>query len=318
MTASYLSLQLFNGLVNGSFYALLSLGLAVVFGMLRVVNFAHSILYTLGAFVAYVLLQLAGVPFWMSLLLAPAVVGLLGVILERTLISRLYAVDPLYNFLLTFGLTLVLQVALRLRFGVQGQPYGTPPGLSGVANLGAVVYPTYRLFVILFAVAICVGVWLIIERTRVGMVIRAATEKPELTRALGIDVDRWVTPVFGFAVALAALAGVLPDVFSDDTVVRERAHDVWWIFVATMPANGAVFALDGILIGAGDTRYLMWSMLAAGLLVYVPVALLVLALDWGIVGVWCGFLGLIAVRLATCGARFAGRRWAVTGAPARA
>jgi branched-chain amino acid transport system permease protein len=206
---SYLSLQLFNGLVNGSFYALLSLGLAVVFGMLRVVNFAHSILYTLGAFVAYVLLQQAGVSFWISLLLAPAVVGVLGMVLERTLISRLYAVGPLYNFLLTFGLTLVLQDALRLRFGMQGQPYGTPPGLSGATNLGAVVYPTYRLFVILFALAICVAVWFVIERTRVGMVIRAATEKPELTRALGIDVDRWVTPVFGFAVALAALAGVL-------------------------------------------------------------------------------------------------------------
>lgn len=209
MNPSYFSLQLFNGLVNGSFYALLSLGLAVVFGMLRVVNFAHSILYTLGAFVAYILLQLVGVPFWLSLLLAPLVVGLLGILLERALIRRLYAVDPLYNFLLTFGLTLVLQDALRLRFGVQGQPYGTPPGLTGTVNLGALVYPTYRMFVILFAVAVCLAVWFIIERTRIGMVIRAATERPELTRALGINVDRWVTPVFGFAVALAALAGVM-------------------------------------------------------------------------------------------------------------
>jgi branched-chain amino acid transport system permease protein len=209
MNVSYLALQLFNGLVNGSFYALLSLGLAVVFGMLRVVNFAHSILYTLGAFVAYVLLQQAGVPFWISLFVAPAAVGVLGVLLERTLIARLYSVDPLYNFLLTFGVTLVLQDALRLRFGMQGQPYGIPPGLGGVTNLGAVVYPTYRLFVILFAVAVSVGVWLIIERTRIGMVVRAATEKPDLTRALGINVDRWLTPVFGFAVALAALAGVL-------------------------------------------------------------------------------------------------------------
>ncbi|GAC1316132.1 MAG: branched-chain amino acid ABC transporter permease [Chloroflexota bacterium] len=209
MNVSYIGLQLFNGLVNGSFYALLSLGLAVVFGMLRVVNFAHSILYTLGAFVAYVLLLQAGVPFWVSLLLSPLVVGLLGVLLERTLIRRLYNADPLYNFLLTFGVTLVLQDALRLRFGMQGQPYGTPPGLGGTVNLGAFVYPTYRLFVIVFAVAVCIAVWFIIERTRIGMVVRAATEKPELTRALGINVDRWITPVFGFAVALAALAGVL-------------------------------------------------------------------------------------------------------------
>jgi branched-chain amino acid transport system permease protein len=209
MNLGYLGLQLFNGLVNGSFYALLSLGLAVVFGMLRVVNFAHSVLYTLGAFVAYVLLQQAGIPFWVSLLVAPVTVAVIGMLLERTLISRLYSVDPLYNFLLTFGVTLVLQDALRLRFGMQGQPYGIPPGLGGVVNLGLVVYPTYRLFVIVFAVAVSVAVWLIIERTRIGMVVRAATEKPDLTRALGIDVDRWITPVFGFAVALAALAGVL-------------------------------------------------------------------------------------------------------------
>jgi branched-chain amino acid transport system permease protein len=209
MNLGYLGLQLFNGLVNGSFYALLSLGLAVVFGMLRVVNFAHSVLYTLGAFVAYVLLQQAGIPFWVSLLVAPVTVAVIGMLLERTLISRLYSVDPLYNFLLTFGVTLVLQDALRLRFGMQGQPYGIPPGLGGVVNLGLVVYPTYRLFVIVFAVAVSVAVWLIIERTRIGMVVRAATEKPDLTRALGINVDRWITPVFGFAVALAALAGVL-------------------------------------------------------------------------------------------------------------
>jgi branched-chain amino acid transport system permease protein len=209
MNVGYLGLQLFNGLVNGSFYALLSLGLAIVFGMLRVVNFAHSVLYTLGAFVAYVLLQQVGVSFWVSLLVAPLIVALIGMLLERTLISRLYAVDPLYNFLLTFGVTLVLQDALRLRFGMQGQPYGIPPGLGGVANFGVIVYPTYRLFVIVFALAVCVGVWLIIERTRIGMVVRAATEKPDLTRALGINVDRWITPVFGFAIALAALAGVL-------------------------------------------------------------------------------------------------------------
>ena len=208
MDPAYLALQVFNGLVNGSFYAVLSLGLAIVFGMLRVVNFAHGAFYMLGAFGAYLLLQ-AGVGFWPALVLAPIGVALLGMLLERTLIRRLYVLDPLYNFLLTFGITLILQDGMRLRFGVQGQPYGVPPELTGATNLGVLFYPTYRLFVIVFAVIICVAVWYILERTRIGMVVRAATEKPDLTRALGVNVDRWITPVFGFGVALAALGGVL-------------------------------------------------------------------------------------------------------------
>ncbi|HEY8691128.1 MAG TPA: branched-chain amino acid ABC transporter permease [Chloroflexota bacterium] len=202
-------IQLFNGLVNGSFYALLSLGLAVIFGMLRVVNFAHGAFYMLGAFAAYVLLQQAHVNFWWAIVAAPLAVGLLGMVAERTLIRRLYALDPLYNFLLTFGLTLFVQDVVRLRYGVQGQPYGSPPGLSGATVLGTFAFPNYRLFVIVFSLAACTLVWYLIERTRVGMVVRAATERPSLTRALGVDVDRWITPVFGFGIALAALAGVL-------------------------------------------------------------------------------------------------------------
>lgn len=209
MSLGYLSVQIFNGLVNGSFYALLSLGLAVIFGMLRVVNFAHGALYMLGAFIAYVLLQDFGVGFWPALLLAPLLVGLLGMLLERSLFRRLYSLDPLYNFLLAFGIALMLQDAMRLRFGIQGKPYGTPPGLAGVANLGLVAFPNYRLFVIVFSLLVCVAVWYAIERTRLGMVVRAATEKPDLTRALGVNVDRWITPVFGFGIALAALGGVL-------------------------------------------------------------------------------------------------------------
>lgn len=202
-------IQLFNGLVNGSFYALLSLGLAVIFGMLRVVNFAHGAFYMLGAFAAYILLQQYQVNFWWALLIAPAAVGVLGMLAERTLIRRLYSLDPLYNFLLTFGLTLFIQDVVRLRYGVQGNPYGTPPGLAGATVFGTFAFPNYRLFVIIFSVVACVLVWFVIERTRVGMVVRAATERPMLTRALGVDVDRWITPVFGFGIALAALAGVL-------------------------------------------------------------------------------------------------------------
>ena len=205
----YVALQLFNGLVNGSFYALLSLGLAVIFGMMRVVNFAHGAFYMLGAFVAYLLLQQLGVPFWPALVIAPLILGAAGMALERLLLRRLHGLDPLYGFLFTFGLTVLIQDAMRLRFGLQGQPYATPAELAGSVAIGATSYPAYRLFVIAFSVVACVAVWFVIERTRLGMVVRAATERAELTRALGVNVDRWITPMFGFGVALAALAGVL-------------------------------------------------------------------------------------------------------------
>jgi branched-chain amino acid transport system permease protein len=205
----FIAIQLFNGLVNGAFYALLSLGLAVIFGMMRIVNFAHGAFYMLGAFVAYVLLQQAGIGFWPALIIAPLVIALVGMGLERLLLRRIAGVDPLFGFLLTFGLSLLIQDGMRLRFGLQGQPYATPAELAGAVSLGAITYPTYRLFVIAFSLAVSLAVWYAIERTRIGMVVRAATERAELTRALGVDVDRWITPVFGFGLGLAALAGVL-------------------------------------------------------------------------------------------------------------
>jgi len=195
--------------VNGGFYALLSLGLAVIFGVLRVVNFAHGAFYMLGAFAAYLLGLDLGIPFYAALIVAPIGVAIIGIVVERLLLRRLYGLDPLYGFLLTFGLTLLIQDAMRLRFGLQGQPYATPDELAGSVSLGNIAYPAYRLFVIVFSVLIAVGVWYAIERTRVGMVVRAATERPELTRALGISIDRWVTGVFAFGIALAAVAGVL-------------------------------------------------------------------------------------------------------------
>jgi branched-chain amino acid transport system permease protein len=201
--------QGFNGLVGGSFYALLALGLAVIFGMLRVVNFAHGTFYMLGAFGAYVLLTEAGVSFWVALAAVPVALGLLGALLERLLIHRLAALDPLYNFLLTFGLTLILQDLVRREFGIQSQPYPRPAGLTGSVDLGLFDYPAYQVFVLAFSIAVCLVVWYLLARTRVGVVVRAATERAELTRVLGIDVGRWVTPVFGFGIALAALAGVL-------------------------------------------------------------------------------------------------------------
>ncbi|MFI0448660.1 branched-chain amino acid ABC transporter permease [Actinomadura sp. 6N118] len=201
--------QAFNGLVGGAFFALLALGLAVIFGMLGVVNFAHGAFYMLGAFGAFVLLDSFGVNFWVALFAVPVVLGVVGVVLERLFIRRLAPLDPLYNFLFTFGLTLILQDLIKSRYGVQSQPYPRPSALSGSLDLGLFTYPTYQVFVLAMSLAVCALVWLALTRTRVGMIVRAATEKPELTRALGIDVGRWVTPVFGFGIALAGLAGVL-------------------------------------------------------------------------------------------------------------
>lgn len=199
--------QAFNGLVGGSFYALLALGLTVIFGMLRVVNFAHGALYMLGAFGALVLTS-AGVSFWVALVVVPILMGVLGALVERFLVRHLSGLDPLYNFLLTFGLALVLQDAVRAKYGVQSQPFDHGP-FHGSVNLGLFTFPAYQVFVLVLSVLLCAGVWLVLSRSRVGTIIRAATERPELSRALGVNVGRWVTPAFGFGVALAALAGVL-------------------------------------------------------------------------------------------------------------
>ncbi len=201
--------QAFNGLVGGAFYALLALGLAVIFGMLGVVNFAHGAFYMLGAFGSYILLDSLGVNFWFALLIIPLLLGAGRMGLERLFVRRLAPLDPLYNFLFTFGLALILQDLVKREYGVQSQPYPRPRELSGSLDLGLFGYPAYQVFVLAVSVVVCALVWLALTRTRVGMIVRAATEKPELTRALGIDVGRWVTPVFGFGVALAGLAGVL-------------------------------------------------------------------------------------------------------------
>jgi branched-chain amino acid transport system permease protein len=201
--------QAFNGLVGGAFLALLALGLAVIFGMLGVVNFAHGACYMLGAFGTYILLDSYGVSFWLALAVVPLALGVGGAVVERLLIHRLVALDPLYNFLLTFGLALILQDLVKRQYGVQSQPYPRPAALDGSVNLGLFTYPAYQVFVLAVSLAVCAAVWLVLARTRVGMIVRAATERPELTRALGIDVGRWVTPVFGFGIALAGLAGVL-------------------------------------------------------------------------------------------------------------
>ncbi|NUB24630.1 branched-chain amino acid ABC transporter permease [Azospirillum brasilense] len=201
--------QLLLGLINGSFYALLSLGLAVIFGMLNVINFAHGALYMLGAFVAWLLLTTAGIGYWWALLLAPLVVGAFGVVLEKTLLSRLYKLDHLYGLLLTFGLALIVEGVFRHFYGVSGQPYPIPDLLRGGQNLGFMFLPNYRGWVVVASLVVCLATWYAIERTKLGAYLRAATENPVLVQAFGINVPLMITATYGFGVALAGLAGVL-------------------------------------------------------------------------------------------------------------
>jgi len=201
--------QLLIGLINGSFYAILSLGLAVIFGLLNIINFTHGAQYMMGAFVAWFLLQYTGLGYWWALLVAPLAVGLLGVVLERTMLQRLYRLDHLYGLLLTFGLALIIQGLFRNEFGSSGLPYRIPDALTGGQNLGFMVLPNYRAWVIVFSLLVCLGTWWVIERTRLGAYLRAATENPTLVRAFGINVPRMITLTYGFGVGLAALAGVL-------------------------------------------------------------------------------------------------------------
>jgi branched-chain amino acid transport system permease protein len=201
--------QLLIGLINGAFYALLSLGLSVIFGLLNIINFAHGALYMMGAFVAYFLLQWAGLGYWPALIIAPLIVGVVGIVLERTMLKRLYHLDHLYGLLLTFGLALVIQGIFRHEFGSSGLPYGIPRELTGGYNLGFMFLPTYRAWVVVFSLVVCLMTWYVIERTKLGAYLRAGTENPTLVQAFGIDVPRMITLTYGFGVALAALAGVL-------------------------------------------------------------------------------------------------------------
>ncbi|MFL5057147.1 MAG: branched-chain amino acid ABC transporter permease [Microvirga sp.] len=209
MNTQALFSQLLIGAINGAFYALLSLGLSVIFGLLNIINFAHGALYMMGAFVAYFLLQWAGLGYWAALLVAPVVVGLLGIVIERAMLRRLYQLDHLYGLLLTFGIALVIEGVFRNEFGSSGLPYTIPPQLTGAQNLGFMFLPTYRGWVVVFSLVICLATWYVIERTKLGSYLRAATENPALVQAFGVNVPRMITLTYGFGVALAALAGVL-------------------------------------------------------------------------------------------------------------
>jgi len=265
VSPEYLVTQVFNGLVNGGFYALLALGLSIIFGLLRIVNFAHGAMYMLGAFVAYYGAQLVHLPFFAALVIAPLVVGAFGLLLETTLLRRLYDLDPLYNLLFTFAVVLVVEDLMRLVAGALGSPYETPAVLAGATNLGFVEYPTYRLFVIVVCLVVCGAAYAVVERSPLGARIRAATEKPELTRAFGIDTSRLVSGVFAVGVGLAALAGVLA---APNTNVTPTMGDAIIINTFAIVVIGGL----GSILGSVVAGFVLGVVAAVGAVLYPPIS----------------------------------------------
>lgn len=242
--------QLLLGLINGSFYAVLSLGLAVIFGLLNIINFAHGALYMAGAFVAWMLLNYLGIGYWPALVLAPLIVGALGIILERTMLSRLYHLDHLYGLLLTFGLALIIQGLFRNYYGISGLPYQIPDVLSGGQNLGFMFLPNYRAWVVVASIVVCLGTWFMIEKTRLGAYLRAATENPTLVGAFGVNVPLMIMMTYGFGVALAGFAGVLAaPIYSVNPIMGEQLIIVVFAVV--------VIGGMGSIMGAIITGYML-------------------------------------------------------------
>ena len=239
--------QLLIGLINGSFYALLSLGLAVIFGLLNIINFTHGAQYMMGAFAAWFLLAKLGLGYWWALALAPVAVGVTGVIVERLMLARLYKLDHLYGLLLTFGLALVIQGLFRHEFGSSGLPYAIPKALEGGTNLGFMYLPNYRAWVIFASLVVCLGTWFVIEKTRLGAYLRAATENPELVRAFGINVPRMITLTYGFGVGLAALAGAMAAPIY--TVSPQMGADLIIVVFAVVVIGGMGSIMGSIVTG---------------------------------------------------------------------
>jgi branched-chain amino acid transport system permease protein len=241
--------QLLLGLINGSFYAVLSLGLAVIFGLLNIINFTHGAQYMMGALIAWMLLNYLGLGFWWALILVPLIVGLTGVIVERLLISRLHGLDHLYGLLLTFGLALIIQGLFRIQYGISGLPYEIPAALGGGWRLPFMFLPTYRAFVVVVSLGVCIATWLVIEKTKLGSYLRAATENPTLVDAFGVNVPRLITLTYGFGVGLAALAGVLAaPIYS---VNPNMGADTIIVVFAVVVIGGMGSILGSVLTGFG-------------------------------------------------------------------
>jgi branched-chain amino acid transport system permease protein len=278
--------QLLLGLVNGSFYAMLSLGLAVIFGLLGIVNFAHGALYMIGAYVAWFGAEKLGIGFWWSLLLAPLVVGALGVVVERTLLKRLYKIDPIYGLLLTFGLALIAEGLFRDQFGVSGQQYAVPDALKGATNLGFMVLPNYRGFVVFASLLVCLATWWTIERTRLGSYLRAGTENPSLVQAFGVNVPLMVMLTYGAGAGLAALAGVLAAPVIQITPLMGSNLIIVVFAVVVIGGMGSILGsiLTGLALGLIEGLTKVFYPEASSIVVFVIMAIVLVIRPAGLFG----------------------------------
>ena len=278
--------QLMLGLVNGSFYAMLSLGLAVIFGLLGIVNFAHGALYMIGAYVAWASLEYLGLNYWAALVLAPLVVGAMGALLERTLLKPLYRIDPIYGLLLTFGLALIAEGVFRDQFGVSGQQYPVPDALQGATNLGFMVLPNYRAWVVLASLTICLSTWFLIEKTRLGATLRAGTENPALVQAFGINVPLMVTLTYAGGAALAALAGVLAAPVIQITPLMGSNLIIVVFAVVVIGGMGSILGsvLTGVFLGLVEGLTKVFYPEASNIVVFVIMAIVLMLRPAGLFG----------------------------------
>jgi branched-chain amino acid transport system permease protein len=278
--------QLMLGLVNGSFYAMLSLGLAVIFGLLGIVNFAHGALYMIGAYVAYLSLEKLGLNYWAALLLAPLAVGALGALIERTMLKHLYRIDPIYSLLLTFGLALIFEGVFRDQFGVSGQQYPVPELLQGATNLGFMVLPNYRAWVVLASLTICLGTWFVIEKTRLGATLRAGTENPSLVQAFGINVPLMVTLTYAGGAALAAIAGVLAAPVIQINPLMGSNLIIVVFAVVVIGGMGSILGsiLTGVMLGLIEGLTKVFYPEASSIVVFVIMAIVLMVRPAGLFG----------------------------------
>ncbi|MEP3435232.1 MAG: branched-chain amino acid ABC transporter permease [Hoeflea sp.] len=278
--------QLLLGLINGSFYAVLSLGLAVIFGLLNIINFAHGALYMAGAFVAWMLLHYLGIGYWPALILAPLIVGAFGIVLERTMLSRLYHLDHLYGLLLTFGLALIVQGLFRNYYGISGLPYQIPDLLSGGHNLGFMFLPNYRAWVVAASVLVCFGTWFMIEKTRLGAYLRAATENPTLVGAFGVNVPLMIMLTYGFGVALAGFAGVLAaPIYSVNPTMGEQLIIVVFA-VVVIGGMGSIMGaiLTGYMLGLIEGLTRVFYPEGSAVVIFVIMAIVLMIKPEGLFG----------------------------------
>jgi branched-chain amino acid transport system permease protein len=278
--------QLFVGLINGAFYAMLSLGLAVIFGLLNIINFTHGAQYMLGAFCAWFLLNWAGIGYWPSLVIAPIIVGITGIGIERLLLRRIARLDHLYGLLLTFGLALIIEGIFRQQYGSSGLPYTIPPELQGARNLGFMFLPNYRAWVVVASLGVCLATWFVIERTRLGAYLRAATENPILVRAFGIDVPRMVTLTYGGGVALAALAGVMAAPIYQVSPLMGSNIIIVVFAVVVIGGMGSIFGaiLSGFGLGLIEGLTKVFYPEASSTVIFVIMALVLLVKPAGLFG----------------------------------